>query len=165
MSAGSGRPCSICGHPQRAEIERELLGGTSFRKVAARYETTPQSLIRHRNAHMSRSIVAAAQHEAREVEQAHDASLLDQVRDLSRRALEMMAEARSAGDLRTALSGVSAATKLLELQGKFLGQIAPTTVNVLVTQEFKVVQVALLSALEAHPQAKADVLAALARIQ
>jgi hypothetical protein len=162
---GAGRPCSVCSHAERADIERRLLAGEALRKVSARTGTTIQSLTRHRDNHMSRSVAAAADRERQEVAETHDASLLDQVRDLHKKALALMAQSYRAGDLRTALSGVSAATKLLELQGKFLGQIAPTTINVLISQEFKTIQVALLSALDDFPAAKQSVLRALERIQ
>lgn len=165
MSAGSGRPCTICGHPERAEIERRLLAGEAYRKCAGTFGTTAQSLTRHRNKCMARSVVVAAEREQQRVVEEHDAGLLGQVRDLHKKALVLMARAYNAGDLRTAISGISAATKLLELQGKFLGQIAPTTINVLVTAEFKTIQVAILAALDDHPAAKQAVLRALERIQ
>src|SRR5579862_2089899 len=150
MNAGAGRPCTICTHPERSEIERAILSGAVIRQIAARSGMSAQSVLRHRDGHMSRSIKAAAAQEHQEVAETHDASLLDQARDLHKKALVLMTEARRAGDLRTALLGVGQAAKLLELQGKFLGQIAPSTINVLISAEFKTVQIALLGALENH---------------
>lgn len=164
MSAGAGRICSICAHPERSDIERRLLAAEPYRKIAGTTGTTPQSLQRHRDNHMTRSVVMAAQQERQDAEQQHDASLLDQAREHHKRALAIMAKAYGSGDLRTALGGIREATRLLELQGKFLGQIAPTTVNVLISAEFKTIQVALLGALEPFPDAKAAVISALERV-
>lgn len=161
----TGRPCSICSHPDRFEIERHLLAGEAHRKCSVTFGTSPQALTRHRQNCMSRSVAAAAVRERQEVAEVQDASLLDQVRAHHKRAMTIMAKAYSSGDLRTALAGIREATRLLELQGKFLGQIAPTTVNVLVTQEFRTVQVALLGALEAYPDAKLAVVKALERLE
>jgi hypothetical protein len=113
---------------------------------------------------MTRSVAAAAERE-QALTETRDASLLDQARDHHRRALTIMAKAYAAGDLRTALAGIREATRLLELQGRFLGQIAPSTVNVLITAEFRQVQVVLLQALEDHPLAKQAVITALERLQ
>lgn len=113
---------------------------------------------------MTRSIIAAAERERQEAAETHDTSLLDQAREHHKRALTIMAKAYQSGDLRTALAGIREATRLLELQGRFLGQIAPTSVNILVTAEFKTIQVAILNALESHPDAKAAVITALERI-
>lgn len=41
------RPCSICGHPRRTEIDRELSEGVPLRTIAERYVTSTASLSRH----------------------------------------------------------------------------------------------------------------------
>src|SRR5690348_12763617 len=126
MNAGTGRPCTICTHPKRAEIDKALLDGVALRKIASAYGTTPQSVIRHRDAHLKRLLQAAAAEEQRQ-EAALGSDLLDQAKHLQKAALGFMTQAYRAGDLRTALAGVREATRLLELQGKLMGEIAPQT--------------------------------------
>jgi hypothetical protein len=41
------RPCSICRHPQREEIEAALAGGGSFRNLGKRYATSATAIFRH----------------------------------------------------------------------------------------------------------------------
>jgi hypothetical protein len=62
------RVCTICGHPSRKEIEGEIASGVTFRRIAERYGTSPQSLLRHRDAHMlpATAVAHAAVEEARE---------------------------------------------------------------------------------------------------
>jgi N6-adenosine-specific RNA methylase IME4 len=47
-------PCTVCGHPRRADIDAELLANVTVRglqnALAKRYELTPMALSRHRRA-------------------------------------------------------------------------------------------------------------------
>jgi hypothetical protein len=52
--AKPGRPCSVCRHPGRAEIEAALIRGAPLRAVAAAFAATPAALHRHRTGHMAR---------------------------------------------------------------------------------------------------------------
>lgn len=45
------RPCSVCTHPARAEINRAVLAQTSFRTLAARFGLGRSALSRHARAH------------------------------------------------------------------------------------------------------------------
>ncbi len=105
---------------------------------------------------------AAAQRERQEVTEAREESLLAQCKTLHRQALALMTAAYQARDYRGAIAGVGAATKLLELQGRFLGQIvtAGPTVNITLN-DFRSLQVNIVAALEPFPEAKAAVLQAL----
>ena len=165
MSASTGRACSICSHPERAEIERRLLGGEALRKISGTTGTTPQSLMRHRDGHMSRSITAAVQRERQADADKHDDDLLGELKTLTQQVKGLAAAAYKNGDIRAAVAAVTSAAKMVETRAKLTGQIAPTTVNVLVSAEFKTVQVALLGALEPFPDAKRAVIDALARIE
>lgn len=48
----AGRPCTICGHVNRLEIERALESGESLRAVAARFELSRSGLHRHNTSHL-----------------------------------------------------------------------------------------------------------------
>ena len=53
QSSRIGRPCSVCTHAHRSEVEASLLDGESLSSVAATYTVTRQALRRHRAAHMN----------------------------------------------------------------------------------------------------------------
>lgn len=52
-----GRPCSICAHPQRAEIDAALQGGASLDDVTVQFELPSRSALqRHRASHLGRAV-------------------------------------------------------------------------------------------------------------
>ncbi len=54
MAAGMtklGRPCSICGHPERADIDAALAVGIPKSSIASAYGVYPDSLRRHEQNH------------------------------------------------------------------------------------------------------------------
>jgi hypothetical protein len=157
-----GRACKICCHPDRDGIDTGLTSGIPLADLARTYGVTSQGLIRHREAHLSKAVQAAAQRERQEITEAREDSLLTQCRMLHRQALALMTAAYQARDYRGAIAGVGAPTKLLELQGKFLGQIRDTgpTVNITLN-DVRSLQVNIVAALEPFPEAKAAVLRAL----
>jgi hypothetical protein len=48
------RECSVCIHPQRDEIERQLSFGTSYRDIAGQFEISKSALERHKVRHVSK---------------------------------------------------------------------------------------------------------------
>ncbi len=106
-----GRPCTVCGHEERGRIDSALVEQEPNRRVAAQFSLTEQSVRRHRNGHLPSAL--AKGHEAKEVEMAD--GLLDQLKDLHRRTLLILADAEAAGDVRTALAAVHVARENLGL--------------------------------------------------
>jgi phage terminase small subunit len=51
---GPGRPCSICAHPQRAEIDAALGRSETFRNIAKRYGVGLGSAVRHKQEHLGK---------------------------------------------------------------------------------------------------------------
>jgi hypothetical protein len=47
------RPCSICTHDQRREIDRDLLGTEPLLRIAKKYRVAESSLRRHRDHHLA----------------------------------------------------------------------------------------------------------------
>jgi hypothetical protein len=47
----TGRPCTVCEHPEADAINEAIAQGTVLRTIAARFDVTPSALSRHRNAH------------------------------------------------------------------------------------------------------------------
>ncbi|MFL5285373.1 MAG: hypothetical protein ACJ8AW_31445 [Rhodopila sp.] len=115
---------------------------------------------------MAKAVSGAVQREQQqEVEDRRGDDLLDQIRVQQKAAAAILAKSYNTNDLRTALSAVREGLRAIELMGKFLGHVQAPTVNILVNPSFKLVQVAILSALESHPSAKTDVLRALERLE
>ncbi|MCI0867106.1 MAG: hypothetical protein J4N89_11240, partial [Chloroflexi bacterium] len=92
------RICTVCSHIDRRAIDNALIAGDSFRKVAARFDTSTGALQRHKGDHLPANLAKA--HDANEV--AHGDDLLDQVRSLQGKALAILTKAEAAGDLRGA---------------------------------------------------------------
>ena len=64
------RTCTICSHTDKESINQELVNGTAFRHIAARFDTSTGALQRHKNEHMPVSLALAK--EAEEVALADD---------------------------------------------------------------------------------------------
>ena len=51
------RPCTVCSHPQRREIDEALVGGSrTIRDIAGQFEVAPTSLRRHAKHHLVEAI-------------------------------------------------------------------------------------------------------------
>ena len=55
------RTCTICSHPQRADIDKALVGNESNRDVSNRFGPSVPALQRHRAHHLPQ-VLARAQH-------------------------------------------------------------------------------------------------------
>jgi hypothetical protein len=155
------RNCSICEHPQVAEINAALVRGKSFRNIAKQFSVSVAALFRHRQ-HLPSDLVKAQ--EAQEVARAD--SLLEQVAKLRDKALSILAKAEQAGDLRTALQGVREAKGCLELLAKLQGELQErATVNVLVNPQWLTLRTVILQALEPYPEARLKLAAALREVE
>lgn len=113
------RTCTICGHKKLTEINAALIGLDPLRNIATRFSTTTGSLLRHRKAHLPVSIEKAR--EARGLEVGED--LISRANAMLGEALEILATAKGAGQLETALKAIHQVRGMLELLGKLSGEI------------------------------------------
>ncbi len=152
------RSCSVCGRPDRGAIDEALVGGASNRSVASLYDVSEAAVRRHKGNHLPAKLVMAQA--AEEVAEADN--LLDQVRDLQRRALAILGKAEEAGELRTALSAIKEARGNLELLAKLLGELDDRpVVNLNISPEWLELRAVIVGALEPHPEALSAVVGAL----
>lgn len=109
------RPCTVCRHPNRSEIESALIRGESLRNVSKQFRIGATAVFRHKRDHIPKMLVKAAEaaSEMREVTRGED--LLEQVRDLNERTLRILQEAEKTGDSRMALAAVREARGNAEL--------------------------------------------------
>lgn len=152
------KPCSVCIHIARREIDRALLENVPLRSVAAKHGVSVTALHRHKNGHIPPALAQAA--EAQEVADAD--SLLEQLQALRARADAITAQAEQTGDLRTALAGIremrATLEVLLEVQGEL--QRAPY-INIAVSAEWAQLRTVIVQALEPYPDARRAVAEAL----
>ena len=152
----------MCDHPKRHSIDEALVSGTAYRSVAKRFELSESSVYRHKTEHLPAHLLKAR--EVEEVAQADD--LLEQVRNLQAHALDILARAEEAGDLRTALAAISQARGNLELLGKLAGELDERpVVNLNVSPQWLELRAVIVGALEPHPAAHTAVLRALEGVE
>ena len=167
------RRCSICHHPDRAEIDKALVRGEPFRSVAERYGTSATSLHRHQNAHLAEHLAKAYEaghvtraaelaqeaeaHKARDLGQAIDVAV--QLRAINAACLEILQKSRADGKHSISLGAVDRIHRQLELQAKLLGELQDggPQVNILIAAEWHEVRVNVLQALTPFPEARSAV--------
>jgi len=121
------RKCTVCDHPHRAEIDAAIVEGTSLRVVAGHASLSFAAMQRHAKAHLPPAIVKAAEVKAEILEVARAETLLDQVKALQIRALELLDQAEASGEIRNALAGVRECRGILELLGRVTRELGPQT--------------------------------------
>lgn len=110
------RNCTVCNHPQRAELDRLLVEGTPFRQMVEQFGTSLGALSRHKSEHIPAALLKVQ--EAQEIDYGRD--LFAQMKDLSERTLRILAKAEASDDARLALSAIKEARGNLELQCKVI---------------------------------------------
>jgi hypothetical protein len=159
------RRCSVCAHKNRKEIDRELIKGVPYRKVAKKFGFANSTLQYHQRAGHIPAFIAKAE-EAKQI--AKGADLLKWTRGLLGKSISYMDQAEAAGDLRTAISAVREARGCVELLGQVTGELnarnqTAVQVNVGVqtittSPEWPV----LMRVLSKHPEIRAELMTALA---
>ncbi len=151
------RTCTICQHPRREAIESHLVGVSSNLSASAVFGVSESAIRRHKANHLPAKLVLAQ--EAQEVAEAGD--LLDQVQDLQARTLAILEAAEREREHRTALGAIREARSNLELLAKLLGQLDERpVVNIHLSAEWLELRATIITALDAHPQARESVLRA-----
>ncbi len=113
------RICNVCSNPKRKEIDKLLINSSSIRVIASQFSLTFSSVQRHYHNHLPSTLI-----KAKEVEVITQAdNLLEQVKDLQRRALSILDAAEVSGDLRTALGAIQVARGNLELLGRLANEL------------------------------------------
>jgi hypothetical protein len=143
--------CSVCAHPERLAIEREMMALRPFRDMAGRFGLSKSALFRHHDEHLSAAIVQASR--IGEITRADD--LVDRLIALARETQAILDRAKAAEDDELALKAIARAEKQLELQAKLLGELKEgTTVNITLSVEWLSIRTMIVSALEPFPAAR-----------
>jgi hypothetical protein len=156
------RTCTICTHPERAEIESQIVAGVPYRNIAKQYGNSPAALVRHVSEHISQEIQASQV--AKEEAQALD--VVKQLREVNAVTLAIMKEARADKKNGMALFAIDRVQKQLELQAKLLGDINDRPqINIWLTPEWRSIRSAIIQSLLPYPDAKIAVASALATLE
>lgn len=106
--------CQVCNHPKRLEIDRLLVQGISFQKIANQFAVDAQSIRRHKENHLSRQLIKS--HELKEAMQS--GNLLTEIEDLLSRSKVILIRAEKEGKLGLALGAIRETRGTLELMSK-----------------------------------------------
>jgi len=148
-----GVPCAACHHPKRDELDSAIVAGQTLRAIGKQYGMSASAVLRHRDRHLSPALAAMAAQ--REEEAA--STLVEQVRQLVRRADELYTAAAKDGRSSAALAALKEMRGSLDLLGRATGELdtRPTmTINLLTSSEYLQVRDAIFAALLPYPQAR-----------
>ena len=158
----AGRPCTVCTHPDRPAVDQAMVNHRPFRRISVQFGLSLSAVIRHHDDHLPEALTKAKA--AEETARADD--LLEQVRALRSKSLQLMLAAEKAGDLRTALAGIREARACVELLAEMSQAIdRRPTLNLLIAPEWLMVRSTLLEALGPYPEARTAVAASLVRLE
>ena len=120
--------CTLCRHPDRAEIDAALVAPSEpLRIIAGRFGTSSATLLRHRE-HLPRALVVAL--EAAESTRAD--TLLEKVHRIEADARRLLEKAEATGDLRCAIAAAKTSLDVVEMllkvrEAERLTRIEPPT--------------------------------------
>jgi hypothetical protein len=110
--------CTICNHPQRHEIDKAVLTGSSRRTIANRFGISDSS-IQRRKPHVAPIVARAFERR----EDRFGDNLVEELRRLAMTAAQTGAEAKKAKQYGAAMGGVREMTRICELIAKLTGQL------------------------------------------
>lgn len=166
------RRCTLCEHPDRIALDKALISGMPFRRVAARFSVSSSAAFRHKRDHLPK-VLAKGMHSSAGKQDAYTAEIFrfqkekvaeetrhaidafQQLRAINSACLEVLTKARAAGKHSTLLRAADRVAKHIDLQARLLGEIqdAPT-VNVLVMPEWQNLRQLIVEALRPFPEAR-----------
>ena len=152
------RMCTICRHVKKRQIDIALLSGEPVRIIGIRHGLSHTSLLRHRFHCLPRNLV-----EARQNQIVADADfVLAKVSKLVRATENVLDRGERSGDVRIILAAVRELRPTLELLSRIAGQLKPPAETAaILTADHDAVRQIILGALEAFPEARVAVSAAL----
>lgn len=171
-----GPACTVCNHPDRASIELGLANKVPIRVLGKRYGLSSDSVWRHGQRHMSAELHSQLMTRGRmtpadleNLRITESEGVLQHLVAVRGRLYGLMDYAEQERDYRAAAAIGNQIGKNLETTAKLLGDIRTGTVNVtnnlLVMPEFHALRTSIMQALRAHPEARADVAAALRALE
>jgi hypothetical protein len=156
-----GRPCLVCHSPKRERVDVELVGGEPVGAIAKRYRLSPDSIRRHKAAHLSPALTRVA------VEHLRDASAgvafestVDRIESLIERLENLLTVAEERRSLIGASNLARELRQCLELVARLRGELddrPQVAVNILASPEVGRLVATVIAALEPYPAARVAV--------
>lgn len=170
-----GPACTICEHPNRAEIELALANAVPCRIIAKRFECHKDAAWRHGNKHMDAELKArlktSGQDQPVDLERlriTESEGLLQHLVAVRGRLYRALDNAEVIGIPADVAKVAGPLHKNLELTGKLLGDLktGSTTNNVLIlSPQYHELRTGLVQALSPFPEARVAVVALLQRLE
>ena len=154
------RLCTICRHPERSQIDRDLMQGFSQGALAKRYGVSQSSLSRHRLRCVTEVIAAG---NSVLVAAGEGITLVDEIQDIKAKTVAIY-EAAKTKDPHLALAALGSLTKQVEVFTSMMlkhEELNQTRSNIRHDPEFIEIRGRIVKALIPYPEARADVLKAL----
>lgn len=155
------RTCSICGHSDRAQIDREIVAGLAYRDISGRFQVSKSAVERHAGEHIAELL--SRSRELRDFVNADQ--LVGELRVLRETTLGILEEARVSGESSTALSAIQRLEKQAELVARLLGELVDRqrveTLDLAVSERWQRLRSLIVEAVRPYPDASAALLAAL----
>lgn len=153
--------CTVCRHPDRPEIDRQLAGGMSNLGIAERWALSKDSVRRHRATHLSAALKAVQTKR----ETAGATKAVDRAEHLYEKASKILEAAETEGQGQLALSAIKELRATVELLAKLSGELDErpqvNILNVAASPEWLATQGRMLEALAPFPEARLAVAGAL----
>jgi hypothetical protein len=150
-----GRRSKIEDHPKSKEIITRLASGEEFSKIVEDFPEIRYQDLDYYSKNKLPVLVSKSPEFKAEVEEFRGNNTLEEVRSLKEKALEILAQAQQAGDLKTALMGIREARSCLELWMRAEGQLndAPQ-ITIINNPEWVEIRTLIIGALDPFPDAK-----------
>jgi hypothetical protein len=121
------KTCNVDRHPNRVEIDEQLVAGVGYRVLISRYGFSLGALSRHKNKCL-KSQLAEAMRERSDQRAETGSSLLSRVEEIVAEARDIMSEAKRDKKYAAASNALNAATRALTLIAHLSGELAnPST--------------------------------------
>ncbi len=160
-----GRPCTLCVHADREQIDREIIAGLPYRDISGRFELSKSAVERHAGEHLAEAISRASDLRDRVTAD----RLIGELRVLRETTLGILEEARSEKNHGAALQAIARLEKQAELVGRLAGELIDRTrseqVSVVFSDQWLKLRPRLMAALLPYPEAAVAVVSALASIE
>ena len=160
------RPCTVCTHLDRQEIDLELTGGATFAAIANKHEVSRDSLARHKASHLTPALVKVAHQRQAE---AGAITAYERLEGLVLRANRLLDRAERKGSLTAGAQILGQLRQTLETIARITGELddRPTVnvLNILNDPSWQTVRNALMTALAPHPEAGQAVARALVALE
>ncbi len=155
---GGGHVCSVCNHPDRTDIDQQLVAMIPLRRLSKRYGMSIGSLSKHHSRHMSKTEFAGLKRARAGVSKASPKSALERIEDGLVALEEVMQTAQSDKNTVQWLAGYKERLRTLEIIGKAKGEFtdAPmVTVNLWQSVEWQTIRRTIFEVLGDYPEIRA----------